>query len=147
MNVSIRPMLPGDYAAVSVLWRESAGVGLSDSDSPSAVEKFLLRNPGMSAVAISPSGQIVGAVLCGHDGRRGYLHHLAVAHEYQHKRIGSTLVTWCLDRLAEESILKCNIVVMKSNDVGAAFWRSTGWSDRGDLQTFQKTPTKSPGDS
>src|SRR5215208_970098 len=104
MDVSIRPMLPTDYEAVSVLWRESEGVGLSASDSGVAFERFLLRNPGMSPVAISPSGHIVGAVLCGHDGRRGYLHHLAVRQEYRHGRIGSTLVTWCLDRLEDESI-------------------------------------------
>src|SRR5262245_45720906 len=71
VNVSIRAMSMDDYAQVVELWRTTEGIGLSDADSESGVDSFLLRNPGMSAVCHAPSGELVGAVLCGHDGRRG----------------------------------------------------------------------------
>ena len=67
-----------DYDAVFALWRRSEGVGLNESDTRAAIASFLRRNPRHSFIA-EKQGRIIGAVLCGHDGRRGYLHHLAVA--------------------------------------------------------------------
>ena len=78
MNVTLRAMTIDDYPEVMSLWRQTEGVGLTESDSEEGIDAFLRRNPGMSAVAVAISGELLGAVLCGHDGRRGYLHHLAV---------------------------------------------------------------------
>ena len=138
MNISIRAMSIGDYPAVAGLWRQAEGIGLRESDTRIAVDAFLQRNPDMSAVALSSSGDLLGAVLCGHDGRRGYLHHLAVAAASRRQGIGARLVAWCFDRLAAEGIPKCNIFLFRDNDGGRLFWAHNGWSPRADLDVFQK---------
>src|SRR5437762_9754721 len=86
MSFPIRAMSVGDYPGVLALWRRSEGMGPTDADTEPAIADFLGRNPGMSAIASSSSRQVIGAVLCGHDGRRGYLHHLAV--ERSHRKQG-----------------------------------------------------------
>jgi N-acetylglutamate synthase len=116
-----------DYPEVVALWRASEGVGLTESDSPAGVAAFLVRNPGMSAVACDAEGRVVGAVLCGHDGRRGYLHHLAVTRGLRRSGIGRALVAHCFARLAELGILRCNIFLYPDNAEGEAFWRHAGW--------------------
>ena len=66
------------YEEVIFLWNQCDGIGLSDADSRGSIKAYLERNPGMSFVA-SENGNIVGAILCGHDGRRGYIHHLILS--------------------------------------------------------------------
>ena len=97
MAVEISCMLPADHAAVVELWCSAEGIGLSSADSRPEIEHYLERNPGMSFVA-RDDGQIVGAALCGHDGRRGYLHHLAVAQSHRRRGIGTALAPGLLAR-------------------------------------------------
>jgi ribosomal protein S18 acetylase RimI-like enzyme len=92
----------------------------------------------MSFVARAATN-VVGAVLCGHDGRRGYLHHLAVAPEHRHQGLGKRLVEACLERLAAIGIIKCNIFLFANNETGEAFWTHKGWIKREDLEVLQKT--------
>jgi ribosomal protein S18 acetylase RimI-like enzyme len=100
-------MTPDDLPEVIELWTRTEGVGLNESDSVPALTIFLARNPGLSCV-VRDGAKIVGAVLCGHDGRRGFLYHLAVAAEYRGRGLGTALVEQCLAGLAELSIQKCN---------------------------------------
>ncbi len=81
---------------------------------------------------------MIAAVLCGHDGRRGYLHHLAVARKMRRKGIGARLVAACLERLDEEGITKCNLFLYAGNRTGSAFWRRLGWTVRPDLRLVQR---------
>jgi len=134
----IEPMAAADFEEVLRLWRNTEGVGLTDSDSPANLAAYLERNPGLSFVA-REEGRIIGAVLCGHDGRRGYLHHLAVERECRRRGIGSRLVDACLERLATLGMLKCNIFLYAHNGEGRLFWESRGWVTREDLQILQKT--------
>ncbi|MBS0633305.1 MAG: GNAT family N-acetyltransferase [Verrucomicrobia bacterium] len=127
-----------DYPAVRALWEQSEGVGLNESDTLEAIAGFLQRNPGLSLVATNPDAEIVGAVLCGHDGRRGYLHHLAVSRPYRGQGIGRRLVTECLARLRAQDILKCNIFLYADNAAGRAFWLREGWAAREDLVVLQR---------
>lgn len=127
--IDVRAMTTADYPAVVALWRGMPGVSLNESDTPEAVASFLARNPGLSAVAIDAGGPVVGAVLCGHDGRRGYLHHLAVLPARRGQGLGRRLVEFCFARLAREAIPKCNIFVLRDNEAGEAFWRRTGWTE------------------
>jgi putative acetyltransferase len=126
-----------DYEAVLRLWRETEGVGLNESDTRDRVAAFLARNPGLSRVALR-GDSIVGAVLCGHDGRRGYLHHLAVAQSQRKLGLGKALVEACLADLARRDISKCNIFLFADNADGEAFWKHNGWAKRLDLQVLQK---------
>jgi putative acetyltransferase len=137
MLVSIRAMAIGDYEDVHALWKATPGVGLSESDTRTGTEAFLRRNAGMSAVAMAGS-DLVGAVLCGHDGRRGYLHHLAVSAAWRGSGIARRLLGWCFDRLADRGIPKCNVFLFADNAEGAAFWQHNGWVSRADLEVYQK---------
>ena len=145
MHASVRAMSIEDYDSVHALWVSTPGVGLSESDTRAGTGAFLGRNVGMSAVALVGS-EFVGAVLCGHDGRRGYLHHLAVSSAWRGRGIARQLLAWCFDRLSAHGIPKCNIFLFSDNAAGAAFWQHNGWSSRTDLQVLQKSvpPPGSP---
>ena len=113
-DTRFQTMKLGDLAEVIQFWRGMEGIGLSESDSYSALSSYLRRNPGLSWVVRNRDRELVGAVLCGHDGRRGTLHHLAVAREYRRKGIGRALVEKCLSSLRELKILKCNLFLFSS---------------------------------
>jgi ribosomal protein S18 acetylase RimI-like enzyme len=134
----LRAMTPADYDAVLALWQASEGIGLNESDTREAIAAYLVRNPGLSFVA-ETEGKIAGAVLCGHDGRRGYLHHLAVASPHRRRGLGRTLVDESLTRLRAHGIPKCNIFLFANNEAGRAFWLREGWAPRKDLVLVQKT--------
>lgn len=133
----LRPMTIADYDAVLRLWQATEGMGLNESDTRPAIESFLLRNPGLSLVAVQ-DGAIVGAVLCGHDGRRGYLHHLAVAKSHRGRSLGKRLVEACLTGLRPLGIQKCNLFLFADHAAGEAFWKHLGWRHRADLQVMQQ---------
>jgi putative acetyltransferase len=137
MQAAIRAMSIGDYERVHALWSGTAGMGLGESDTQPAVGAFLRRNLDMSAVAFA-GGELVGAVLCGHDGRRGYLHHLAVSPGWRRRGAARQLLAWCFERLSARGIPKCNVFLFSGNAEGAAFWQHAGWSSRADLQVLQK---------
>jgi putative acetyltransferase len=130
-------MTPEDYDDVLALWRGSLGVGLSNADSREGVAAHIAANPGMSAVA-REGGEIIGAVLCGADGRRGYITHLAVAEPYRRQGIGRALTDWCIDRLRERGIDKCHIFVFADNEIALAYWRAAGWTERTELKVLSK---------
>lgn len=125
-----------DCDAVIALWRRTEGVGLNESDTRRAITAFLRRNPNLSFVA-EQGGRIIGAVLCGHDGRRGYLHHLAVSKRHRCRGIGRQLVNACLTKLRKAGIQKCNIFIFANNAEGMKFWAHTGWSLRTELRLMQ----------
>ena len=125
------------------LWAATEGIGLRGADSPEALPKYLARNPGLSVVA-REDGRMVGAVLCGHDGRRGYLHHLGVAASHRRRGIGTALVERCLEGLRLEGITKCHLFVYHHNTEGQAFWRRIGWHARDDLLVMSRNLTDDP---
>jgi len=127
------------HQEVVQLWQRCPGVGLSEADSRENLEIFLKRNPGLSFLARS-AGEIVGTILAGHDGRRGYIYHLAVLPSHRRRGIGTTLVRRCLSALAAQGIAKCHIFVFADNDPGKRFWAAAGWSERMDLCVFSGFP-------
>lgn len=140
MSLSIRPMTIADYEAVMKLWQATEGVGLNESDEREPLAAYLARNPGLSRVALNGTG-VVGAVLCGHDGRRGYLYHLAVAKSHRKRGLGKALVEACLADLARLGIPRCNIFVLADNPEGGAFWKHNGWTKRTELEMMHKPIT------
>jgi len=133
----IRPLTMADYPAAYALWQATPGIGLSSADEAAAIARYLERNPGLSFVAYDEE-VLVGAVLCGHDGRRGFLHHLAVAPAYRRQGIGRALVQHCLAALAAAGIAKCHLFVFHRNEEALAFWRHLGWVERVELVVFSK---------
>jgi ribosomal protein S18 acetylase RimI-like enzyme len=132
VGISIREMTMADYESAMTLWEKTEGIGLSQADSRENIGRFLSRNPGLSFVAIE-DGTLVGAVMSGHDGRRGFLYHLAVAPEQRRRGTGRLLVEACLKELAKQGMQKCHIFVLADNESGKRFWRGTGWYERFDL--------------
>jgi N-acetylglutamate synthase len=137
MAATISPMAERDFGNVLALWSDTDGVGLNESDTPDQLTLYLKRNPGLSLVA-RDNQRIVGAVLCGHDGRRGYLHHLVVAPDYRKRGLGRQMVAKCLASLHAIGIPKCNIFLYANNEQGERFWTCCGWSKRSDLQVLQR---------
>ena len=127
MNIDISEMTIADYDKVFALWQGAEGLGLhaDECDSRQGITRYLTRNPGMCFVA-RDGAKLVGAVLCGHEGRRGYLNHLAVAEEYRRQGIGKALVDQCAVALKEAGIVKCNLFVFAANERAMAFWRKLG---------------------
>ena len=130
-----RVMDSGDHAQLIGLWRDCDGLGLRDADSPAGIAKYLARNPGLSFVA-ERDGRIVGTIMGGHDGRRGYILHLAVAAAERNRGIGSRLVERCLAALAAEGIDKTHVHVVGANRVGREFWLARGFRHRGEIEMY-----------
>src|SRR5579859_980950 len=130
-------MVLGDYDEIMALWRDTEGVGLSEGDEKSGIKLYLQRNPKLCFVARDNEERLVGAVLCGHDGRRGFLYHLAVAKSARNQGLGRKIVDRCVEALRTEGIRKCTILVYRDNDEGKRFWRKLGWKERSDLEPMQ----------
>ena len=137
MKTEILPFTIDAYDRVFALWQQCEGVGLSDADSQASIQAYLVRNPGMSFIATT-DGHVVGAVLCGHDGRRGYIHHLAVHPQSRRRSLGRRLVGQCLEALHRTGIQKCHIFIFSQNERGIAFWKSVGWTPRSDIGVFSR---------
>ena len=132
----IRAMLETDYEQVHSLWMSIKGFSIrSVDDSKEGVTRFLERNPGISVVA-EEDGKIVGAILCGHDGRRGCLYHVCVDEKYRLKGIGKAMVVYCMEALKKEKINKVSLIAFTENDIGNAFWKEIGWTKREDLNYY-----------
>ncbi|HEY2103457.1 MAG TPA: GNAT family N-acetyltransferase [Chthoniobacterales bacterium] len=128
LSVSTREFRSGDYDAAVQLWTRVDGVEVAEGDSKEDLVSYISRNPHLSRVAEDGS-RIVGAVLCGHDGRRGFIYHLAVEPAYQGKALGRRLVDECLDGLRRAGIKRALILVAADNPRGRSFWRASGWED------------------
>ena len=138
-DIRIREFNSADTSQAVNLWKQTPGVGVGSSDSAQAIETFLQRNPGLSFVAVNAAGGCVGTLLCGHDGRRGYLYHLAVHPDFRRRGIGRALVERTLDGLKQAGISKVHLFVFADNELGKAFWRNQGWLERDDLQIMSQS--------
>ena len=128
-----------DYEQVYALWRQIQGFGIrSIDDSREGIERFLRRNPDTSVVAVE-DGKIVGAILCGHDGRRGCLYHVCVDEAYRMRGIGKSMVVFAMEALKIEQISKVSLIAFMKNDMGNAFWKEIGWTKRQDLNYYDFT--------
>lgn len=135
----IRTMTINDYDGVYELWMSIKGFSIrSIDDSREGVQKFLERNPATSIVAVV-DGKIVGALLCGHDGRRATFYHVCVKEEYRMRGIGREMVVMAMRALKKEKINKVALIAFTKNDVGNAFWKEIGWTQRQDLNYYDFT--------
>lgn len=136
MEYILRTMTIEDYNDVYDLWLTIHGFGMrSIDDSYEGVDRFIKRNPQTSVVAVADD-KIVGSILCGHDGRRGCFYHVCVKEEYRKHGIGKAMAVECMRRLQAEGVNKVNLLAFKSNEVGNAFWNSTNWTKRDDINYY-----------
>ena len=131
--MKIRVMEISDYEKVYALWMSCKNMGFNNlDDSKEGIEKFLKRNPDTSFVAVK-NDAVVGIVLAGHDGRRGYVYHMSVAENYRKQGIGAQLMSHCEEALKREGINKAALLVFNRNEVGNAFWEKQGFTVREDV--------------
>lgn len=131
--IGIRAMNIDDYDEIYDLWINTPGMGLnSTDDSREGIKRYLMRNPTSSFVA-EDDGKIVGVIMSGHDGRRGYIHHTAVLPEYRRQGIAKKLVESAMNALEQDGINKVALVVFERNKTGNAFWENIGFVSRDDL--------------
>jgi len=133
MATTIRKMKVADYNQALVLWQQTPGMGLSAADEKPELEKFLKRNAALCFVALAGQ-ELIGTILCGEDGRRGYIYHLAVDLNYRKAGIGKELVEHALNGLRKTGIQKCHLFVYGSNHSGISFWKHNGWKLREDIE-------------
>jgi ribosomal protein S18 acetylase RimI-like enzyme len=127
-NIKTREFSIGDYDAALKLWQRVEGLEIAEGDDREGVAHFLARNPGLSRVA-TDGAAIVGVALCGHDGRRGYIYHLAVDSVYQGGGVGKRLLDECLAGLRRAGLKRALILVASDNARGRKFWRRCGWEE------------------
>ena len=134
--MDIRVMTIGDYEKVYGLWRTIRGFGIrSVDDSREGIERFLRRNPTTSITAWDGE-ELIGAILCGHDGRRGCLYHVCVRKGYRRQGVGKAMVVACMEALNAEKINHVSLIAFTRNDIGNAFWNKIGWTRRQDLNYY-----------
>jgi ribosomal protein S18 acetylase RimI-like enzyme len=128
-----------DYDEVRAVWMGIHNFRIrSIDDSREGVARFLRRNPTTSVVAVA-DGHIVGAILCGHDGRRGCLYHVCVQEGYRKHGIGRAMAQSCMRALQAEEINKVCLIAFKENAIGNQFWHGAGWTFREDLNYYDFT--------
>ena len=137
MDIIIREMKMEDYDQVYALWTEIKGFGIRTvDDSREGVERFLRRNPTTSVVAVQ-NGRVIGYILCGHDGRTGCFYHVCVEASYRKHGIGYCMVRAAMEALHKEGVSKITLIAFKRNQVGNAFWKGIGWTEREDINSYE----------
>ena len=135
MRISYKELVKSDYASSFSLWEKTEGMSITKADTLEAFDLFLNLNQGLSFGAFYKD-KLIGTVLCGTDGRRCYIYHLAVEKEYRRLNIGSKLVSLSIEALKKKGIEKCHIFVFKNNEDGNVFWEKSGWKKRDDINVF-----------
>ncbi len=131
--MTIRTMKIEDFEKIYDLWIHTEGMGLNTiDDSRDGIAKYLLRNPNTCFVA-EDNEKLIGVIMSGHDGRRGFIYHTTVRKEYREQGIGKKLVDSALKALEAEGIHKVALVAFEKNVSGNAFWEKAGFSVRNDL--------------
>ena len=136
-EIHIREMLVDDISAVHYLWR-AVGFEFSASDEPEEIERMIKRNPN-TCLILEAKDVMVGSVLGGFDGRRGWVHHLSIHPEYQHKGFGRKLMEELTDRFKKMGIKKIKLEILDHNPDLIGFYESIGWKNRTELATMSMT--------
>lgn len=134
--MKIRAIVPADHSALLRLWQRTPGIMLREEDAYAPFCAYLQRNPGLSLL-VEVQGEVVGCLLAGHDGRRGYLQHLLVEPAFQRRGFARLLLERTLASLAELGVHKCHVFVLTDAPQALGFWRAqASWQARLDIQVF-----------
>lgn len=127
-----------EYDEMYAFWRSTPGVALHDADKEERIHFFITKNPGQSFTC-KVDNRIIGTIMCGNDGRRACIYHLAVALEYRHKGIATKLVEMALDVQSALGIDKCKLSVLNHNTLGKSFWTRIGFAIDPEIETMAKS--------
>lgn len=139
--MQIREMTIDDYDDVYALWINTDNMGLrSLDDSKEGIDCFLKRNPHTNFIAVM-NNKIIGVILCGNDGRRGYIYHTAVHKNFRNQGIATQLINAAVKALQKENITMVCLNVVKTNEQGKNFWINHGWKEKEFLGFYSKSIT------
>ena len=134
----IRKMTIDDYDDALEMWLQAGRSGIrAKEDSRMGIIRFLQRNPDTSFIA-EADGRVVGVLMCGHDGRRGYIYHTAIRDPGRSRTIGGALLDAMKAAMKENGITKVGLLVDTDNDEGTVFWERQGWTRRDDLIYYDR---------
>jgi ribosomal protein S18 acetylase RimI-like enzyme len=134
--MQIRAITSADHAALLLLWQRTPGIQLREDDQYEPFCRYLARNPGLSLL-VEDAGAVIASLLVGHDGRRGYLQHLAVALPWRGRGLAGALLDEALARLAALGVTKSHVFVLHAAPEALAFWQARrGWGERADIAVF-----------
>ena len=133
--MNYRVMECSDYDGLLALWRGAEGVRIRDADSREGIDRYLVRNPNLSFVA-EFNGEIIGTIMSGHDGKRGYIQHLAVKSNLRRQGIAVELLSMCIRALEQNGIVKSHIHILNDNKQAMDFWSNRGWEKRLDIAVY-----------
>ncbi|HME51491.1 MAG TPA: GNAT family N-acetyltransferase [Candidatus Lokiarchaeia archaeon] len=137
-GIKIEKMTLKKHAELVAFWKNVEGIWTSDDDDYENLKAYLRRNPNLNFIA-TIDDRIVGTIKSGHDGRRGYIHHLAVGEDYRHQGIAKKLLELCLANLRKQKITKYRLFVFDKNAEGLEFWKHVGFTEKVyDYRTFEK---------
>ena len=137
MDFSIEQMTEYHLGEAILLWNKTEGLGIGPSDSIENLSKHIQLNPDLNFVAVS-GNNLIGTVLGGFDGRRGYIYHLAIDKNFRNNKIGKALMDTCFNKMKEKKIEKCHIMVLKDNITAHSFYKKNGCIQRNDIVLFTK---------
>ena len=132
-SYQLRPLTMDDFQQVTNLWRSTDG--MSQLESAEELGRFLTRNPNCSILA-EENGQLLGAILCGHDGRRGYMYHAAVSALARGRGVGRTMLDYCIGQLRDLKIQRVTLFTLDDNCPAKEFWKHLGFRQRHDITQF-----------
>ncbi|GAA3406819.1 GNAT family N-acetyltransferase [Paenibacillus hodogayensis] len=136
-ELKITEMTIAHYGSMIDLWERTEGLVLSEADSEANIESFLRRNAGLSFVA-TQDGKVAGTSLCGHDGRRGFLYHVAVDPAVRGKGVAGRMVALSLAGLQAAGIEKCHLFTLEDNEIGNRYWANNGWQRRSGILLYTR---------
>jgi ribosomal protein S18 acetylase RimI-like enzyme len=132
LPIYLHPLHESDYPKLIKLWTAAGGIDVRQTDTPEALAKFLSRNPTCNFAAYAGT-RLIGAVLAGHDGWRGYLYHMAVKPDYRERGIGAQLVNAAVGAIKREGVAKVHCLVKRNNLIAQQFWEACGFELRDEL--------------
>lgn len=137
--ITLREIKIEDYDGMIALWQKTEGLGLSPADSRESIQRYLERNAGCSYIAIDTIRDVIaGTLLAGHDGRRGYLYHMAVDPDYRGQGIARQLTERSMNSLAANGIDRAHLFVLNNNEHGQQFWTASHWQKADHFSVFSK---------
>ena len=118
------------YEEIITLWKNTEGVGLNEyDDSKKSIKKFIEKNPNTCFIA-EINTEVIGTIMGGYDGRRGFIYHLMVKHEHRKHGIGKNLLEKVEIGLRREGVRRIYLVLIKENETGMRFWENNGYELR-----------------
>jgi len=125
MQIQFRQFQPDDTEQTVALW-QACGLTRPWNDPHKDIERKLQQEPELFIVA-EHNGQLLGSVMAGYDGHRGWIYYLSVLPQYQSQGLGKSLVQQAEQRLRSKGCPKIQLMIRHDNSGVQDFYRTLGY--------------------